>query len=382
MYDFLYEAGGLEKLMAIHAGYLKEMGYEVKIFFGDVNKSILDKGLYKGFEVRDFGIGKKNWIGKVIMNLLGFNKLKELIEKDDVILSYSFPINFAVRKLRNKKIFYLNHFPNYLYLPFKEKIIWANSFLRKIALISSVFFGRFLRKIDKKLVEKTNLLFVNSNFTKRRIDKIYKAKGIIVYPSVSNYFKPIISKEIKREYEIKDKYVYCSGRIIPDKKFDWLIKAFSYVEDKKIELVISGSIKKEYKEYLERIARNFEIKDRIKFLGLVPEKDLIRLYSNAEVYAFPAPKEDFGLCPPEAISCGTPCVVWGDGSGPNETITDGLNGYFAKPYELKDFARKIDLVLERNLKSKNRKKILKSSRKFKKEGIFSIFKVNIDKIMA
>ena len=64
---------------------------------------------------------------------------------------------------------------------------------------------------------------------------------------------------------------------------------------------------------------------------------LIIYYTNATLFAFPAPGEDFGLVPAESLACGTPVVVWGDGAGPTEQITDGLNGFHAKPYDLKDF---------------------------------------------
>jgi glycosyltransferase involved in cell wall biosynthesis len=37
-------------------------------------------------------------------------------------------------------------------------------------------------------------------------------------------------------------------------------------------------------------------------------------------------------------------VVWGD-AGVKETVQDGETGYHAKPYDVKDFAGKVDILL-------------------------------------
>lgn len=42
---------------------------------------------------------------------------------------------------------------------------------------------------------------------------------------------------------------------------------------------------------------------------------------------------------------GLPVVVWGDGSGPDETVIDSITGFKAKPYNLEDFAEKTIKIL-------------------------------------
>ena len=147
----------------------------------------------------------------------------------------------------------------------------------------------------------------------------------------------------------------------------------------KIPLYLAGSVEENYKEKLIALANKYQVK--VKFLGRLNTEEIINYYTGAEVFVFPTPKEDFGLVPVESISCGTPCVIWGDGAGPTEQIIDGINGYHAKPYDLKDFAQKIDLIIDGKLKSKNRAKILDSSKIFSYNEIKKDFIKTIDSIV-
>ncbi len=370
MYEFLYEVGGLERLMTLHAKFLKKAGHDVVLLFSDIDAKMLKNKTFEGLKILEYGKLKKKGFSKVLFSLMGYNKLKNIIKKDDIIISYSFPINFTIRNLKNKKIFYMNHLPNYLYLPFKERMIWANDLKRKFTLLASTPFLPILRYIDRKLALKSKLILQNSEFTKKRIDKAYKINGTVSYPPVSNEFRPMIDKKIKKKYHVKKDYIFASGRIIPDKRVDWLIEAFSLIKDKDIDLLISGQIDESEREKLEQLAKRLKIEGRVRLLGVVPKEDLIKLYSNAKLYAFPTPKEDFGLVPSEAVSCGTPCVIWADGSGPTEQITHNINGLTAKPYDIQDYARKIDEGLK---KKWDKKKILKSAKKFSEQEISKRF---------
>jgi len=93
--------------------------------------------------------------------------------------------------------------------------------------------------------------------------------------------------------------------------------------------------------------------DSITFLGFVKVEELVQLYNIADVYAYPSPKEDFGLGPVEAMACGTPAIVWDDGSGPCETVINGVTGYRARPYDIKDFSSKIIEALNIGKKHSN-----------------------------
>lgn len=374
IYDFLTEAGGLEREMANHARMLIEAGFDVEVLTYHYDKEVLEKTGFGGIRIKNISFIKTkyeflNIFLSIFLSFLGV-KLKE---NADLFISYSFPANFLIRNKKVKKINFMNHYPHFLYLNEKEKFVWATSTkgTKRLAVtILSWFLGWYFKALDRKLVGKSDLCFGNSEFTKKRLDSIYNINSIASYPPIDRAFKP--SKE-----RIKEKFIFVAGRIIPDKKYDWLIESLSFMKNK-IPLYISGEGAERYKNELKALAKRKNVE--IKFLGRLPTEQLIKYYSSALVFAFPTPEEDFGLVPAESLACGTPVVVWGDGAGPTEQVIDGINGYWAKPYDKKDFALKLDKAVDIDLKKKNQRQIVKSAEKFlykevKKEFIKEIYNV-------
>ncbi len=356
IYEFLSEQGGLEREIINHANFLKQEGHEVEVLTCHFDKKILELLPFKGIKIKTISKFQTNIESlDLILCFLGFTTINQ--ENPDLFLSYSFPSNLLIKNKKTKKVFYMNHYPHFLYLNFKEKIEWATStqgIKRWIAVALSLFLGNFLKNLDRKLVTQNNLIFSNSSFTKKKLDKIYGINSILSYPPIDPVFIPS-----KRKFQ--NKFIFSSSRIIPDKKYEWLIESLTHCENK-LPLYIAGSVNNDYKKKLLNLAKSKKVE--LKFLGRISTNEIVKHYSNAEVFAFSTPQEDFGLVPVESLACGTPCIVWGDGAGPTEQIIDGENGFLANPYDLKDFAIKIDKCLNTHLKLKNRKKILDSSRKF------------------
>ena len=362
VYEFLSEQGGLEREIINHANFLKQAGYHVQVLTCYLDKKLLELLPFQGITIKEISTFKTPWEAvNLILCFFGFNNLKKI--KSDAFLSYSAPCNFLLRNNKGKKINYINHFPHFLYLNKKEKIEWASStkgLKRWISVILSWFLGSILKKTDMSLVKKNNLNFVNSNFTKKTIESIYMIKTLVSYPPIDPQFKPVQTNKTK------EKYIFSSSRIIPDKKYEWVIEALSFTKNK-LPLYVAGSVEPEYKNKLINLAYKQGV--RLVFLGKLKTESIREYYSNAECFVFPAPGEDFGLVPAESLACGTPCIVWVDNAGPTEQVKEGINGYLAKPYDTKDFARKIDICLDSNFKKKNRKLILESAKKFSAEEV-------------
>lgn len=361
IYDFLTEYGGLERLMANHAKMLREDGFDVEILTCHYDQDMLDKMEFGDFKVTNISL-LKTPIESLSLSLcfLGLNKIKNI--NADIFISYSFPSNFLIRKKKAKKVNYLNHFPHFLYFKKNDKLEWASSthgIKRWISLILSVFFLNRLRKLDKDLIKLNDLNFVNSKFTKRGLDRLYNINAVLSYPVLDQIFKP--SKK-----RFKEKFIFSSSRIIPGKKYEWLIEACSFMKNK-IPLYISGQYIESYKKKLEDLAKRKNVK--LKFLGRLDSNELIKYYSSAVAVAFPTPNFEFGLVPAEGLACSTPIVVWGDGGGQNEQVIHEINGFEAKPHDRKDFGEKLDLLADGKFKVKNKEKILKSSEKFSYMGI-------------
>lgn len=376
IYEFLSEQGGLEREIITHAKFLKEQGYKVKVLTCHFDKKILKQLPFNDLKIETIGKFNTKWESvNLILSFLGLNNIKKY--NPDAFISYSAPCNFLIRKTKSKRINFVNHFPHFLYLTKPEMKEWAEGTQgpkRKIVVLMSLLIGNLLKKLDLKLIKKNDLIFMNSAFTKKRLDKLYNLKNTVLsYPPLDMRFDNPPTKKL-----INEKFIFSSSRIIPDKKYEWLIEAVSYMKNK-LPLYLAGSVEDSYKEKLLSYAQQKKV--NLKFLGRLQTEEIMRYYASASVFAFQTPGEDFGLVPAESLSCGTPVVVWGDGAGPTEQIIDGVNGYWAKPYDRKDFALKLDKVLNSNLKLKNRKSIIESAKKFSYKSVKDDFVKKVNSVL-
>ncbi len=376
IYEFLSEQGGLEREIINHARMLMEEGYKVKVLTCHLDKKIFDLLPFEGIDIETISKIKIKYESlNLALCFLGINNLSKY--NPESFISYSFPCNFLIRRKKCKKINYVNHYPHFIYLSNQDRKEWAASTQgakRKLAVILSYFFGSYLKRIDKSLLKKNKLIFMNSAFTQRRLEKLYNISNTIIsYPPLDTKFKPSFKNDL-----INKEFIFSSSRIIPDKKYGWLIKSCSFMKHK-LPLYLAGSVEESYKKILFTLAKKLKVE--INFLGRLKTEKIINYYSSAAVFAFPTPEEDFGLVPAESLACGTPVVVWGDGAGPTEQIINGMNGFWAKPYDIKDFAKKLDLILNKQMKIKNKGKIIDSAKKFTYAEVKKGFIKEINKVL-
>ena len=149
----------------------------------------------------------------------------------------------------------------------------------------------------------------NSNFIARRIKKIYNREAAVIYPPVD-----VNSFNLQT---VKEDYFLTASRMVPYKKIDLIVEAFSRMPDKKLVVIGDGPDMAKIKQ---KATRNVEI------LGYQPFPDLKKHMQMAKAFVFAA-EEDFGIIPVEAQACGTPVIAYGKG-GSLETVIEGKTGTF------------------------------------------------------
>jgi glycosyltransferase involved in cell wall biosynthesis len=105
-------------------------------------------------------------------------------------------------------------------------------------------------------------------------------------------------------------YLLSVGRLEAYKGVQHVIRALPALPE--YDLLVAGS--GEYRDTLERIARQEGVADRVEFLGYVAEEKLPGLYAGAEVYVTLSEFEAYGMTVAEALAAGTPCVVAASGA--------------------------------------------------------------------
>lgn len=117
-------------------------------------------------------------------------------------------------------------------------------------------------------------------------------------------------------------YILSVGRLDRTKRVDLLISALPYCS-KNIGAIIAG--KGAERDNLQKLAVKLGVEARVKFLGFVPDEDILKLYSNALAVCFPPIDEDYGYITLEAFLSKKPILTCHDSGGVLEFARQGEN---------------------------------------------------------
>lgn len=121
---------------------------------------------------------------------------------------------------------------------------------------------------------------------------------------------------VRQRYDLPDRFVLHLGNTDRRKGAHCLLAAFARWAathpQEPVGLVIAGPRHEpDGRLFLDlpALADSLNVRDRVRFLGPVPEQDKAALYSAATLFALLSEYEGFGLPPLECMACGTPVVV-------------------------------------------------------------------------
>lgn len=140
------------------------------------------------------------------------------------------------------------------------------------------------------------------------------------------------------DWPADDAYILFVGRLVEQKGVEHLLRALSTVRvkfpDVRLKVVGDG----EFRQPLERIAKNLMLAPQVEFLGWQTGADLVKLYQQAQLVVIPSIYEPFGMTALEALACQRPVVASRVG-GLAEIIDEGVTGYLAEPKDDLDIAQ-------------------------------------------
>jgi len=146
----------------------------------------------------------------------------------------------------------------------------------------------------------------NSHFIGRRVHKVYGRQSDVIYPPVD--------VDAFEFCENKGDFYLAASRLVPYKRMDLIVKAFSRMPDRKLVVIGDGP---EMSKIRSLSTPN------VALLGYQPFSALKNHMQRAKAFVFAA-EEDFGIIPVEAQACGTPVIAFGKG-GSLETVLGAGN---------------------------------------------------------
>ena len=197
--------------------------------------------------------------------------------------------------------------------------------------LSSVYF-----KLSHRVaMMKCKRIITISEFSKKRIvEKLHYSPDRIwlIYCGIE---KKLLSfqdddsrkDEIKKKYNLPDRFILSLSTLEPRKNLQLLLQAYSHYYAQlpdALPLVLAGRKGWKVDHLLDPI--DPQVRNSIYFTGFVEDADLPIVYRSAEYFVFPSKYEGFGMPPLEALACGTK-VLSSDSSSLPEVLGEAV-AYF------------------------------------------------------
>lgn len=183
-----------------------------------------------------------------------------------------------------------------------------------------------IRLWDYRTANGVNNFIANSEFIARRIKKVYGREADVIYPPVD------VERFVFNEN--KDDYFFTASRMVPYKRMDLIVEAFSQMPNKRLIVIGDGS---EMKNIKSKATKNIEI------LGYQSDLVMQECMQKAKAFVFAA-EEDFGITPVEAQACGTPVIAFRKG-GSLETVRPiGVNKATGIFFDKQEVSSLIDAI--------------------------------------
>jgi rhamnosyl/mannosyltransferase len=140
------------------------------------------------------------------------------------------------------------------------------------------------------------------------------------------------------------------GRLVYYKGIDVLLRALSLTSQANLRIVGDGADRNR----LEALAVQLGVDGRTKFLGSLPDDDLVQEYGDADVFVLPSVSraEAFGLAMVEAMGNGLPAISTSLGTGTDWVNLDEVSGVVVQPGDPAALAGAIELLTDQVLRAR------------------------------
>ena len=208
---------------------------------------------------------------------------------------------------------------------------------------------------ERFAIEQADHVIAISEATKRdamRYLQIPEQRITVVYGAADERFKHYSAEQIKptlERYQLQHgSYILSIGTVEPRKNYVRLIEAYALLRHKLQPnvapvppLIIAGGFGWLYEDILAT-PEKLGVGQHVRFLGKVPDADLVSLLNGATAFVYPSLYEGFGLPVLEALACGTPTIASNSTSLP-EVMGDA--GLYCDPYDAGSIAQRIAELL-------------------------------------
>jgi len=240
-------------------------------------------------------------------------------------------------------------------------------------IAASQFVKGYLENLRPGIGDKVNVIYNGNPVSKKSLNKKhYGGKHSFVLPASKFVYKNQLKLNLNKSHSgDKHSFILSASKFVAYANQVNLIEGYAELYEKNKELpplwFAGGIHDKTYFNKIKKVINERNLNDKIVFLGLIPHRQLVELYSQADAFIFPSTLEACPQTPIEAMACGVP--IASSNISPMPEICETAAVYF-DPYDKNDIAEKLDLVLfDEDLRKYLKKESLERIRFFDWEKI-------------
>lgn len=208
--------------------------------------------------------------------------------------------------------------------------------------------------------------------------KLSKLKKVVLLTHEETEFWPeldnikVIPNPIVTTSELvsdcSNKIVMAAGRYTEQKAFDKLIASWALVSKKhpdwQLNIYGDGALRDSLQKQINELVLQNNCTLR------PTTKNIAEEYANSSIFVLSSIYEGFGMVITEAMSCGLPVISFACPCGPKDIISDGVNGFLIKPYDINVMAERIcSLIENKKMRQEMGNNALKSSANYHMDSI-------------
>jgi N-acetyl-alpha-D-glucosaminyl L-malate synthase BshA len=209
------------------------------------------------------------------------------------------------------------------------------------------------RSLNKLAIIHSDACTANSRATVNRARKVSGSRNLRIVPmgvDPNRFRKTTAVDDLKEKLMLDGEVILSVGRLIDLKGTDYLIKALPKVllRFPKAKALIIGSGPR--KNHLLKLAKDLQMQENIVFIDQIPNAELSKYYSLADVFVLPSianqkgETEGFGVVLLEAMACGLP-VIGSDVGGIPDIIRNNETGLLVGQKDSQDLSNQLIRLL-------------------------------------
>lgn len=206
-------------------------------------------------------------------------------------------------------------------------------------LIQSLSHKKLLNYLETAFIRKADYKITISEATKAELvnRKILSDNIKVVNPGTD-----IIPYDVER---FKNQILFV-GNLEERKGLHYVIPALSRLKNQDFKFVVVSDYKRaqKYTDRIKIMIDQYGLGEKIIFKGKISYEELIKLYSESDIFIFSSELEGYGLSLIEAMKCGL-AVIASDIPSTKEIVTDGIDGILYKKDDYEMLAEKLNMLM-------------------------------------